>query len=512
MNLNLHVLQHDLSNFSPIDHLNSNPWKRAVRSVQYLMSPPEDPLDTSSVYLTTPEVLSELTPSQTENISFICIGELPQEWTSKNTDVISVSAESDPGMICACIANAFNYYNDQILAIQNALYRNMEWATVGKLALRLFDHPLEMIDSNFQYIFTVNDPNKYELPENYFQLKYEDEATFYPTSELDLSDGKLERALAKQTPIMSATPFGYQTLLCSVMAERKTLAILFLDEIGSPITTREICFLKVLSEIFSQSATEGISPFPNNKYTFEKLLWGLAYGKPIPHEELVLASEKIGWKLTDTYSVILARPVDVCPVKFIYTTATRIVSSTVGLAAIDYGDDIAFIVNTNIYKNPISQAVETILDAYGQRAMNVGISNTFQNIENILPHCHEALAALNVAANAKEKPAVEFYEKLMLHIMFDEIKKDNPRSSYCPYGLIKLLEYDAANDENLAYMLLVHLENNMSIVESAKQLYLHRNTLSYKLDKTRAIIGMDLDDVDTRLLLQISLHIVFSEE
>lgn len=511
MDLNLHVLHRDLTAFSPSAHLKSDPCKRKIQSVQYLLELTEDHLDPFCVYITTTEVLSKLMPAQSGNKSFICIGDLPEDWEPKTADVVTLKNDTDPGMVCACIANAFNYYHNQISLIQNALYQNREWEDLGKLALQLFDHPLDMIDSNFQYIFTVSDPDKYELPEGYFQLSHRDEAPYYPAFEFDFADGRLETALEKQIPILHTTPFGYRSFLCSVMAHRKTLATLFLDEVGSPITTREICLLKVLSEIFSQSANEGISPFPDNKYEFEKMLYGLTYGKQIPYEKLALTSEKIGWKLSDPYSVLLIRPVKVCPVKFIYTAATRIVAGIDGLAATPYGDDMAFVVNLAVFEGTPLQAAETILAAFEQRAMNVGISNTFHGIESIMSHCHEALAALNVASAAKGKSTIEFYEKLMLRIMLEDIKKDNPRSSYCPYGLIKLLEYDKAHCENLSSMLLVYLENNMSVVESAKQLYLHRNTLAYRLEKARSIVDMDLDDIDNRLLLQISLRIVFSD-
>jgi len=48
----------------------------------------------------------------------------------------------------------------------------------------------------------------------------------------------------------------------------------------------------------------------------------------------------------------------------------------------------------------------------------------------------------------------------------------------------------------------------MSIVEASRERYLHRNTLSYKLDKIISLINLDLNESDVRLLLLLSLRML----
>ena len=49
----------------------------------------------------------------------------------------------------------------------------------------------------------------------------------------------------------------------------------------------------------------------------------------------------------------------------------------------------------------------------------------------------------------------------------------------------------------------VLLKNNMNITESAKSMYLHRNTLLYKIEKIKKITGYDLKKIEDLLVLRI---------
>ena len=48
----------------------------------------------------------------------------------------------------------------------------------------------------------------------------------------------------------------------------------------------------------------------------------------------------------------------------------------------------------------------------------------------------------------------------------------------------------------------------MNISETAKRLYMHRNTLLYKLDKIREILGNTMENYESRLLLMLALQIL----
>lgn len=70
------------------------------------------------------------------------------------------------------------------------------------------------------------------------------------------------------------------------------------------------------------------------------------------------------------------------------------------------------------------------------------------------------------------------------------------------------MEWDSKNnDENLLTTLAVYLENMGKCNITSNKLYIHRNTLNYRLNKIKEILDCDIDDPSTRLRLEISLKI-----
>lgn len=82
----------------------------------------------------------------------------------------------------------------------------------------------------------------------------------------------------------------------------------------------------------------------------------------------------------------------------------------------------------------------------------------------------------------------------------------------CPEPLIRLIRYEQKKDHQYLKILKTYLACNSNISETAKQLYMHRNTLLYRLDRIREILGDTLDRYDTRLLLMLALYIIESHE
>ena len=60
------------------------------------------------------------------------------------------------------------------------------------------------------------------------------------------------------------------------------------------------------------------------------------------------------------------------------------------------------------------------------------------------------------------------------------------------------------DDETLA-LIEKFFENNLNTSETARKLYIHRNTLIYRLDKIQKETGLDVRTFDDALTLKISL-------
>lgn len=65
---------------------------------------------------------------------------------------------------------------------------------------------------------------------------------------------------------------------------------------------------------------------------------------------------------------------------------------------------------------------------------------------------------------------------------------------YCNQKLNKLEEYDHANGTFLVETVLAYYMNGFSVGRTAEDLYIHRNSLQYRINKIEELLGIELDD------------------
>lgn len=80
--------------------------------------------------------------------------------------------------------------------------------------------------------------------------------------------------------------------------------------------------------------------------------------------------------------------------------------------------------------------------------------------------------------------------------------------SFIHEDIIKLLKYDLKNNDSLCKTLYYYLANFKSLKETSKDVFLHKNTITYRLDKIKEIIEDDLSNSKKDNNYYTSLEIV----
>ena len=72
-----------------------------------------------------------------------------------------------------------------------------------------------------------------------------------------------------------------------------------------------------------------------------------------------------------------------------------------------------------------------------------------------------------------------------------------------------LVFYDKVNNTDYVEILINYFENNCRVVETANALYIHRNTMNYKINKIEEILDINLSDIGDRSKIYIALMIKY---
>ena len=122
----------------------------------------------------------------------------------------------------------------------------------------------------------------------------------------------------------------------------------------------------------------------------------------------------------------------------------------------------------------------------------VGMPTRF--VDKISDSYFQARRACKLQRVMDKKDRIQYFSKLGLYNLLFYVKDKNELRRFYTDMLGRLEEYDQLNDANLTETLSVYLENNCNSQMTAAALYIHRNTLRYRLERISTIIQEDLDD------------------
>jgi DNA-binding PucR family transcriptional regulator len=121
---------------------------------------------------------------------------------------------------------------------------------------------------------------------------------------------------------------------------------------------------------------------------------------------------------------------------------------------------------------------------------------------------NEACQALSFATPKQgNEEGVIFYHSLRLMGVLLNPANEQTLPVFVRLILGKLHDYSVAHNINLIESLECYLKHNCCIQSAARELFIHPNTLRYRLEKAEKVSGLDLTDNDTKLELQLAIKL-----
>ncbi len=148
------------------------------------------------------------------------------------------------------------------------------------------------------------------------------------------------------------------------------------------------------------------------------------------------------------------------------------------------------------------QFVESLTAALGTTA-RIGIGSTCP-IEAVGQSLTEALFTLELGSTVDcDQPVTSFGDLGVWKILVDS---SDPQElhAFVTEWIGTLIEYDGVHGTELVKTLTVYLKGSCAVEAAATALYVHRNTLRYRLTKIAQLIGRDIGDADQRFQLELA--------
>jgi PucR family transcriptional regulator, purine catabolism regulatory protein len=143
---------------------------------------------------------------------------------------------------------------------------------------------------------------------------------------------------------------------------------------------------------------------------------------------------------------------------------------------------------------------------YSGNTISFGVSTMCQNFLHTKNGYTEATDALSQGKLSKKTQFIQTYHtkdimELLRQIPLEDLK------NYYSFALSGFNQTKTEEEQSLLDTLSVYLETHCQISETAKRLFVHRNTVVYRIEKCEEMLGKSLKDSETTLQIRLALRI-----
>lgn len=139
--------------------------------------------------------------------------------------------------------------------------------------------------------------------------------------------------------------------------------------------------------------------------------------------------------------------------------------------------------------------------------LRIGVGRSADGAAGLIQSIHEAAQALLLSKQIHDMEPVSYYGDMGLFRLLLPLQGTDVLRKFYDETLSALAVYDERQQTNLVETLAAYFANHGNLSRTAEVLFVHRNTLLYRMERIAAIVGHDLDDPEFRLMLQVAFKV-----
>ena len=134
----------------------------------------------------------------------------------------------------------------------------------------------------------------------------------------------------------------------------------------------------------------------------------------------------------------------------------------------------------------------------------IGIGTTVNNLKDLARSFKEAQTALEVGKVFDTEKTIISYDNLGIARLIYQLP-----TTLCENFLKEVFKRGSIDslDQETLFTIQRFFENNLNVSETSRKLFVHRNTLVYRLEKIKKITGLDLREFDHAIIFKIALMV-----
>lgn len=410
-----------------------------------------------------------------------------------NGNIILIVNNEDICKIFNKIQYIISLYVNWSTNLLESLFKDKGLSHILYIGQELLHNSLQLIDTSFSLLAYTNDldVDDEEWNEN---IKY---GYFKYKNVEQLKVGKyIERLFKSAVPIIIHPPFYKNRLLMSnIIIDCKIVGHLTINEGKRTFIASDIKLVTFLTDIISSELNKDKFYQNSNGIMHENLISGLLSNKitdPIVIEE---KTRILGLDPKKNLHVLafVSDKEDIAntPFHFIKNTLDLMI---VGSKSTIYNDHIVMIVEQNKEELFSKEFLSNLESFLSKNMLRCGFNRPFDNLAHIRKYYAQCLTAIEFGVYLKRTRFLYPYEEYAIYYTFKMCMNTIDLKDLCHSAVLNLIEYDRKNSTKYTLSLYTYLQTALNITDSAKRLYIHHNTMRFRIKKIESILDVTLDN------------------
>lgn len=370
------------------------------------------------------------------------------------------------------------------------------------LAAAKLGNSLVLLDANYKIlacstIFPIDDP----LWEENIRLGY---CTYEFVTAVQQIDAVKNAARNSDPVVVTCYASPLRKLSSKIFLRGDLVGIVLMLEKETPISPLHFQLLPVISAA-TRDAVSRYAPYLfSGNSVYQKLLYDLLIGAP-PEE---ISPQLAGLTFSPHLCALCIRQSRYLGQKHLKEEAAgHLVRCLPDTRFTFHENGIAALVPLGDEPQLSPDMISSLEDLAEKEYLRIGVSNLFFRVENFSKRYTQAMRALELSSRVQPEAAVCLYSDYAFYDLLYAVKDPDQLGLYCHPALAILSRYDHANGTDFYHTLESYLNCGCSVKDTAQRLFIHRNSLNYRLERIRHLTQVDLDNSKVRFLLEMSYRI-----
>lgn len=152
----------------------------------------------------------------------------------------------------------------------------------------------------------------------------------------------------------------------------------------------------------------------------------------------------------------------------------------------------------------LAQSMEDVLKTELFIKASIGIGTVSSHLRELADSYKEAQTAIDVGKVFDTEKSIINYENLGIGRLIYQLP-----TTLCEIFLSEVFKKSSIDslDQETLFTINKFFENNLNVSETSRKLFVHRNTLVYRLEKIKKLTGLDLRQFDHAIIFKVALMV-----